>query len=517
MKTAMKTAMAQALSPETPVAVVGAGAMGAGIAQVAAQAGHRVALLDARPGAAEQAIAGIGKTLDRLVDKGRLEASRAAATKARLSGANTLDDLAGAGLVIEAIVEDLAAKQALFAELEARVSRSCILATNTSSISVTAIGAALQHPQRLAGLHFFNPAPLMALVEIISGLATAPEVAATLHATARVWGKKPVLARSTPGFIVNRVARPYYGEALRLLNEGAADCATLDAVFREAGGFRMGPFELMDMIGLDVNFAVTRSVWQACFNDPRFAPSLIQSELVAAGRLGRKSGQGFYSYAEETPPVLPDSEAAHPRPQSICLYGNTPLSAALGARLRGHGLEIEHRSHSPDGRIAGAGNAVLYQTDGRSASQRAAENGVPDTVLLDLALDYTQTPRLAIAAAEQCAPAAFHSACGLLQAAGIVVSRLADVPGLAIMRTVCMLANEGADAVGQRVCTAQAVDEAMCLGTNYPQGPLAWADTIGLPLVHTVLTHLASSYGEDRYRISPLLHRNFHSGKKFND
>lgn len=255
--------MATALSPDQTVAVVGTGAMGAGIAQVAAAAGHRVRLLDARPGAAERAVADLRATFDKLAAKGRLTAAEAAAAKARLHPAAQLVELADAGLAIEAIVEDLDAKQALFGELEGIVGAGCLFATNTSSISVTAIGARLKTPGRLAGLHFFNPAPLMALVEIVSGLATDAGVAATLFATAAAWGKEPVRARSTPGFIVNRVARPYYGEGLRLLGEGAADCATLDAVLREAGGFRMGPFELMDMIGHDVNFAVTQSVWKA--------------------------------------------------------------------------------------------------------------------------------------------------------------------------------------------------------------------------------------------------------------
>ena len=286
--------MSWPLPLETVVAVVGAGAMGAGIAQVAAMAGHRVRLLDNRPDVAARAVAGIQAQLAKMAERGRLTAADAAAAGKRLTPVHALADLAGAGLVVEAIVEDLAEKQALFADLEGIAGRDCLLCSNTSAISLTAIGAALNHPERLAGLHFFNPAPLMALVEVVSGLATKPTVAATLFATAAAWGKTPVHARSTPGFIVNRVARPYYGEALRLAQEGAADCATIDAVMREAGDFRMGPFELMDLIGNDVNFAVTHSVWRAFFHDPRFGPSLLQQERVDAGLLGRKSGRGFY-------------------------------------------------------------------------------------------------------------------------------------------------------------------------------------------------------------------------------
>ncbi|WP_293470323.1 3-hydroxyacyl-CoA dehydrogenase NAD-binding domain-containing protein, partial [Polaromonas sp.] len=290
--------MNASLSKQAVVAVIGAGAMGAGIAQVAAAAGHPVKLLDTRAQAAEDAVAGIRAQFTRMAEKGKLTAEAAAAAGARLMPVHQLADLADASLVIEAIVENLAAKQTLYSDLEAMVSADCIFGTNTSSISVTAIGAALRHPERLAGLHFFNPAPLMALVEIVSGLATDPAVAQTLFATAASWGKTPVHAKSTPGFIVNRVARPYYAEALRVLHEGGADPATIDACCREAGGFRMGPFELMDMIGHDVNFAVTNSVWRAFFHDQRFLPSLIQQELVDAGFLGKKTGRGFYDYRE---------------------------------------------------------------------------------------------------------------------------------------------------------------------------------------------------------------------------
>jgi len=500
------------------IAVVGAGAMGAGIAQVAAAAGHTVRLLDNRPNAAIQAIAGIRAQFDKMAAKGKITPDAARAAGERLHAAQQLTDLFDAGLVIEAIVENLAAKQQLYSDLEAVVSEACIFGTNTSSISVTAIGAALKHPKRLAGLHFFNPAPLMALVEVVSGLATDPNVAAVLFATATLWGKTAVHARSTPGFIVNRVARPYYAEALRVLTEGGADCATLDACCREAGGFRMGPFELMDMIGHDVNFAVTRSVWNAFFNDPRFLPSLVQQELVDAGFLGKKTGRGFYNYQEGSVKPLPATEAARATPTDIVIYGQSAPALALAARL--HARQVSFTQASALGErdrdvVATAGGATLRVTDGRSATRCAYDTQTSNTVLMDLALDYSSATRLAFSVAAPCDDAAATHAIGLLQAAGFAVSRLQDIPGLIVMRTVAMLANEAADAVNQGVCSAPAVDTAMCLGVNYPRGPLAWADELGLAQVGAVLANLAHTYGEDRYRTSPLIAQLTYSSRTF--
>lgn len=506
----------KALSLSTPVAVIGAGAMGAGIAQVAAVAGHPVRLLDNRPGAAAQAVAGISAQLARLADKGRMSAEAARVAAERLQAVESSAELAGCGLVVEAIVENLEVKRGLFRELEGICGDACILATNTSSISVTSIAAGLQRPERLVGMHFFNPAPLMALVEIVSGLATDRQLAEVLFDTAVAWGKTPVHARSTPGFIVNRVARPYYAEGLRLLQEGAADCATIDAVMRDAGGFRMGPFELMDMIGHDVNFAVTKSVWNAFYNDQRFLPSLIQQELVEAGFIGRKSGRGFYDYREGASGPQPRTEAAAAVPAAISICGDSPLAQALAARLQAAGVAFERRE-SADGRVAEADAAVLFQTDGRSATQRAAESGIANLALVDLALDYAKATRLALAVARQSDAVAQDAAVGLLQAAGFAVSLLRDMPGLPVMRTVAMLANEAADAVNQGVCDAAGADAAMRLGVNYPRGPLAWADEVGVAAIRTVLANLAAFYGEDRYRISPLIQQAVHSGSRIHD
>jgi 3-hydroxybutyryl-CoA dehydrogenase len=506
----------QALSSNAIVGVVGAGAMGAGIAQVAAVAGHRVRLLDARDGAAREAIRQIRATLLRLAEKGRMSVDDASAACERLTAAAGVVDLAPASLVVEAIVEKLEVKRGLLSELEAAVAEDAILATNTSSLSITSVAAGLRRPERVVGMHFFNPAPVMALVEIVSGLATSAEVAAIVHDTAARWGKRPVHARSTPGFIVNRVARPFYAEGLRLLNEQAASPATIDAVMREAGGFRMGPFELMDLIGHDVNFAVTKSVFDAFFGDPRFTPSLIQQELVAAGRLGRKSGQGFFAYGEGAERPAADSEPVFARPARIAVWVASPLGRAFAERLARGGVPFDtHERAHEDGRVFQADEAVAYVTDGRTATQRARDGGRAATVVVDLVLDPAAAARIAVAVADSCEASAAEAAVAALQAAGFAVSRLDDVPGLAVMRTVAMLANEAADAVHQGVCDAAAADTAMKAGVNYPQGPLEWADAIGLPAVLTTLDQLARTYGEDRYRASPLLRRLVAAGGRF--
>ena len=516
--------MGQALEKGSIVAVVGSGAMGAGIAQVAAAAGFEVKLFDTRAEAVSGAIADIGKVYGKLVEKGRMTADDAIAASARLHSAGAIHEVSDAAIVIEAIVENLDVKRALFADLENVVSDECILATNTSSISVTAIAAKLRRPERLVGMHFFNPVPLMALVEVISGLATSKDVADTVFATAAAWGKSPVHAKSTPGFIVNRVARPFYAEGLRLLSEQAADPATLDAVMREAGGFRMGPFELMDLIGHDVNFSVTQSVFGAYFSDPRFMPSVLQQEMVNAGFLGRKSGRGFYQYGDNAVKAQPRAEAARAKPAgvgiSIMPALDHPVTGPMEQRFSAAGYTVTHREPQPGAAHAEApgfhcNGAAIYLTDGRTATERAAADLHPNTVLYDLVLDAAGATRIALARADQCSDAAYDSAVGLFQAAGFAVTPLDDVPGMAVMRTVAMLANEAADAVNQGVCSAEAVDIAMQKGVNYPRGPLAWADSVGIAHIVTVLSNLAATYGEDRYRVSPLLRRKLANGRRF--
>lgn len=299
-----------ALDASTVVGVVGAGAMGTGIAQVASAAGHRVVLADSMRGAVERGRASIAKSMAREVEKGRATREAADALTSRITfHASTLEHdvlcFRGCGLVIEAIVEDLEAKRTMMRRLEEVIATDAALATNTSSLSVTAIGAACKSPERVIGLHFFNPPPLMPLVEVVPRAGVTTSVVDSAAQLMRAWGKSPVVASDTPGFIVNRVARPFYGESIRILEEGIADCATIDWAMRELGGFRMGPFELMDFIGNDVNFAVTQSVYAGMFHDPRYKPSITQQRLVEAGHLGRKSGRGYYDYAPPPGGVAP--------------------------------------------------------------------------------------------------------------------------------------------------------------------------------------------------------------------
>ena len=341
-----------ASSPKLIIGVIGAGAMGRGIAQVAASAGHHVVLGDAQAGAVERALDGISASLAREVAKGRLDQSAADAVLGRISDG---DDVAGGlrayapcDLVVEAVIEEVSAKRALFAALEQIVSRECILASNTSSLSIAALGGGVMHADRVVGMHFFNPAPLMPLVEIVPAITTAPDVTECVRSLASSWGKTAVLASDTPGFIVNRIARPFYGESLRILEEGIADVPTIDWAMRELGGFRMGPFELMDFIGNDVNFAVTSSVFEATFYDPRYRPALTQRRLVEAGLLGRKRERGYYDYR---------AGAEIPNPTRDSTLGASIVERVL-AMLVNEAVDAVHL------RIASAADVELAMTKG---------------------------------------------------------------------------------------------------------------------------------------------------------
>jgi 3-hydroxybutyryl-CoA dehydrogenase len=482
------------------IGVVGAGIMGAGIAQVAAQAGHAVKLLDVREGAAAAAIASIAKALDGLVAKGRMEADTRAAVLARLSPATATAELAEAALVIEVIVEKLEPKQALLRELDALLAPGAIIATNTSSISVTALANGMQNPARLVGMHFFNPVPLMKLVEVVSGAETDAGVAQVIHELARRWGKTPVHAKSTPGFIVNRIARPYYAETLALLQEQAGTPAELDRALRGAG-FRMGPCELMDLIGHDTNYLVTQSVYDANFGDKRYVPSLVQKALVDGGRLGRKVGKGFYEGVPAAPAAVETVPAVL---AGLNVVGRGALVERLADWLTHKGLSFS-RGESADWAGLQVGELQLHLSSGHSAAELAHQRKHAELAVMDWPVAPDRADALALAFAPRASETARAQVRELWRALGWAPLLLRDVPGLAVARTVAMLVNEGADAVWQGVCDEQGADLAMKLGVNYPAGPFEWLALLGAEQVAVLLDGLFLAYRSERYRVSPLL------------
>ncbi|HEP1894623.1 TPA: 3-hydroxyacyl-CoA dehydrogenase [Kluyvera cryocrescens] len=454
------------------VAVIGGGTMGAGIVEVAANAGHPVRLYDISAEAITRAIDGIRQRLESRVSRGKLSAEQAQALLSRITPATELSQLADAQLVIEAASERLEIKQALFSQLAEICSPSALLTSNTSSISITAIAAGIKHPERVAGLHFFNPAPVMKLVEVVSGLATSAEVVEQLCACVSRWGKQAVRCRSTPGFIVNRVARPYYAEAWRALEEQVASAEVIDAALRDGGGFPMGPLALTDLIGQDVNFAVTCSVFNAFWQDRRFLPSLLQQELAIAGRLGKKSGHGVYRWPVETQPELAEPTLAADAAAQVAISDNvTKLDGVL-----------------------------LLETCGETALALSVRHGCPVVVY-----DHSAGDTVVLAASATNSPAETDKAIYYFQQQGKKVLRIADYPGLLVWRTVAMLANEALDAVQKGVACAEDIDTAMRLGVNYPRGPLAWGESLGWGRVLRLLENLQQHYGEERYRPSALL------------
>ncbi|MEU3374353.1 3-hydroxyacyl-CoA dehydrogenase [Streptomyces sp. NPDC006711] len=506
-----ETASARAIAPSRTVAVVGAGTMGQGIAQVALLAGHRVRLYDAVAGRAREAADALAARLERLVEKGRLDGAARDAALGRLHPADGLAELADAALVVEAVLEQLPVKQELFTALEAVVAEDCLLATNTSSLSVTAIAGALGHPGRFVGLHFFNPAPLLPLVEVVSGFATDEAAAATAYETVKAWGKTPVRCADTPGFIVNRIARPFYAEAFAVFEERGADAATIDAVLRECGGFRMGPFELTDLIGQDVNEAVTRSVWEAFFQSPKFTPSLAQRRLVESGLHGRKSGRGWYAYeapgAATKEAVRPEPHTAGPAeaPAAVTVVGDLGPARELVAMMTEAGIEVTSVNEGGP-YIELPGDGQLVPADGKTSVEFA------DVVYFDLALDYRGATRIALSASEDTSERAVTEAVGLFQRLGKEVSVIGDVPGMIVARTVAMLIDFAADAVAKGVATAEDIDTAMRLGVNYPLGPVEWHRRLGQDWAYDLLSALHERCPTGRYAPSLALYRQAYAG-----
>ncbi|MCW2613979.1 MAG: 3-hydroxyacyl-CoA dehydrogenase [Frankiales bacterium] len=481
----------QGLAAGAPVGVLGAGAMGSGIAQVAAASGHPVLLLDVDAARAREAVTAVLAGLQTSVDKGRVDQAVHDAAATAVRACTDVADLADCGLVLEVVVEQVDVKRELLRQVERAVGPGCLITTNTSSLSIDAIAASLEEPARLVGMHFFNPAPVMRLVEVVSGLRTAPELAGQVEATALAWGKRTVRCASTPGFVVNRVARPYYSEALAVVAETGLEPAVLDQLYREAGGFRMGPLEVTDLIGHDVNYAVTESVWRALDLDARYRPSGLQRRLVEAGWLGRKTGRGFYDHgspAPVPPRALPAAATGtvHVGPTSPLL----PLLDRTSCELD-EDPELGEWVRLPSGALVGL-------TEGELAAQAAVTAG-HDVVLLDLALDWSATTRVGASASS---PASLDELAAVLAGAHVAVTPLPDVPGLLLARTVALLVDEAVDLASRQRMAPADLDAAVRDGLNYPLGPLAWGDRVGAAWVVRLLDQLERLQPGGRFRVS---------------
>lgn len=482
-------------APDLEIGVVGTGAMGGGIAQIAAAAGRVVRMCDARPGAAAAARAAILDRLGRRVAEGRMTAAEHAAVGDRLRPVEGVEALAPCGLVIEAIAEDLEAKRALFRQLAAVVGPEAVLASNTSSLPIGAIAAALEGGRaRVAGLHFFNPVPVMRLVEVIPGPETDPAVVAGLARLVRALDRVPVVAQDTPGFLVNYGGRAYPTEALAILQEGVATPAQIDAVMRDAWGFRMGPFELMDLTGIDVNYPVTAFIHAASFGDPRLRTTFRHRYMLETGQLGRKSGRGFYDYAAPAPAAEPRVEAAPPAAAVALAEPDEALSALLSAI----GLPVL---------AADDGAAPLLAAPlGEDCSAFAARTGADHRRLVGVDVLGDTARRVVLMTAPGADPAV-RAAVAAAFAPHRAVTVIADSPGFVGQRIAAMVANLGCEMAQMGLASPSDIDTAMRLGLNYPRGPIELADAIGPARVLRILTMLQALTGDDRYRPSPWLRR----------
>ncbi|WP_296449438.1 3-hydroxyacyl-CoA dehydrogenase [Rhodoferax sp. UBA5149] len=486
------------------VGIVGAGAMGRGIAQIAVQAGSAVLLFDMQIEATRAAQSAVFSQWDKLCEKGRLDAAQVIAYKSRLLCAGSLTELSGCDLIVEAVVERLDIKASLFAELESLVRPTTVLATNTSSLSVTAIAARLKRPAQFAGFHFFNPVPLMKVVEVIAGLKTSASVCTDLAAYARQMGHTPVQAQDTPGFIVNHAGRGYGTEALRIVSEGVADFATIDRILKDQIGFKLGPFELMDLTALDVSHPVMESVYHQYFEEPRYRPSVITAQRLAGGMLGKKVGEGFYRYeggvaqispepappqVDEMPPVWVSPRAAR-RPELLLLLKSlgakiesgatpSPLALTLVAPL---GFDITTV-------------AVIERLDPAR------------TLGIDMLVDDAASKRRVLATNPATRPDMRRAAHALMARDGKAVSVIRDSGGFVSQRVVATIVNIASDICQQSICSPTDLETAVTLGLGYPMGPLAMGNLYGPTNVLEVLFNMQTVYGDPRYRPSPWLRR----------
>ncbi len=477
--------------------------MGRGIAQIAASGGDDVVIWDAQAGAAEDACQFIHSMFSRAAEKGRISRSDADAAAQRIRIANGLEDFASAELVVEAIVERLDAKRGLFQQLDGIVPDKTVLATNTSSLSVTAIGAGTRNPERVAGFHFFNPVPLMKVVEVIPGARTAPAVVEALCGLAERWGHRAVRASDTPGFLVNHAGRGLYTEGLRIVQEGVASPETVDAILRQMAGFRMGPFELLDLTGIDVSFPVMEQIYSQFYQEPRFRPTPLAAQRVSAGLLGRKSGEGFYKY-EDGRKIEPASAPSRPAPENARFWIDADVpehGVILRDRLSQAGFSVE------TGAKPSAEATCLLATIGVDASTAVSSRGLNPARCLAVDMLFGVDSGLTLMTNPATAESARIAAHGALSVDGKPVFVISDSAGFVAQRVVAMIVNIACDIAQQKIASPQDIDDAVTLGLGYPKGPLALGDQIGAPRILNILEGLQSCYGDPRYRPSPWLRR----------
>jgi len=486
------------------IGLIGCGAMGQGIAQLSAQAGAQVLLLDARAGAAQHTVERIKSLWSSLAAKGRLDAEQLAAYGARLQAVQSSADLAGCDLVVEAIVEQLDLKQALLRELEPLLAANAVIASNTSSLSITAMATALKNPKRFAGWHFFNPAPLMKVVEVVKGLASDAATCERLAQFTREFGHTPVSALDTPGFLVNHLGRAYSTEALRIVQENVTDFATVDRILRDQIGFKLGPFELMDLTGMDITHAVTESIYHQYYEEPRYRPNAIAAQRVAAGLLGRKSGTGYYRY-DDGRPQLP-AEPPVPEVAELPPVWVSPRAARrqeLQHLLKGLGAQLE------SGQTPSANALILVAPLGLDVTTVALMEQLDPlrTLGIDLLVDDAATRRRVLATNPATRSDMRDAALALFARDGKAVSLIRDSGGFVTQRVVAGIVNIGADICQQGIGSPADLEKAVTLGLGYPMGPLAMGDRFGPASILEVLLNLLAVYGDPRYRPSPWLRR----------
>ncbi len=478
--------------------VVGSGAMGSGIAQVALTGGLTVRLYDTSTAQLEKARAAIFARLDRLAEKGEAKAEAIAAAKQRLALVPDISALAPCRVVIEAIYENLEVKRQVFQALESAVGEEAILASNTSSIPIAAIAQACRRRQRIAGMHFFNPVPLMRLVEIIAAADTAPAVVATLSELGRRMGRTPVAVKDAPGFLVNLGGRAYYQEALHILQESVATPEDIDLVMRECCGFRMGPFELLDLTGIDVNYPVSEIVHKGYWYDPRIKTTPLHESMFLAGRFGRKTGHGFHRYDAEgkklAAPPTATTRAAVPARVIVPEASEGLIELAVAAKVE---------TIAPDD----GKSPIVVAPWGEDATTIAVRLGLDPrrTVAVDLAHDTSK--RITIMAPPGADPAMGDAVAAMLSAAGRAVTRIKDSPGFITQRITAMIANLGCEMAQMGLASPADIDKAMQLGLNYPAGPLGFADRMGVKRTYELIGRLFEVTGSDRYRPSLWLRR----------